>query len=381
MFRIDNATAVANLPIYAPPGPIPGFFSDGNPGAGQAATIVDAWWMTQIQEEILTVLNAAGIAPVKGRNTQLYEALEQLYTGTGEDPGAGRYLPLSGGTLVSPGDLTVSGTLVNSNGRMITVGGASPGMTFRNTGGGPVFNIHNAANFLCFGTADNNGSPTAALVVMNNLGNMQMPSLSVGGAVTVGATVTMGAGRSNGNFNVSGDLGTEGNFFCDFTATAAHLVANGVVTAHGLLNSFGNSYLGGHVHCNTTLAVANSITVGGAMNVSGILTATGGVYAGWDFVANNSTLSSPTGRLRFELTSGGELSRFEVNAAGIAYIPFGTNSIGFRWNGVNVDVMVDGAWAGVIPNALAEGEEPVELPALAARVAALAARVEALETA
>jgi hypothetical protein len=375
MFRIDNATAVATLPIYAPPGPIPGYFTDGNPGSGQPATIVDAWFLTQLQEEILTVLNAAGIAPVKGRNTQLYESLEQLYTGTGEDPGAGRYLPLSGGTLTSPGDLTVSGTLVNSNGRMITMGTASPGLTLRNTGGGPVFNIHNAANYLCFGIADNNGEPTSALVVMNNLGNMQMPSLSVGGAATVGLAVTMGSGHSYNNFIVGGTLTAQGNVNCSFTVAAENLAANGVVTAHGLLNSFGNSYLGGHVHCNTTLGVGNNVSVGGTV------TATGGIFAGWDFVANNNTLSSPHGRLRFELTNGGELSRFEVNCAGIAYIPFGTNSIGFRWNGVNVDVMVDGAWAGVIPNALAEGEEPVELPALAARVAALAARVEALETA
>jgi hypothetical protein len=51
MYRIDNDTVVPTLPAPGPPG-IQGFYSDGNETTGTPATIVDAWWLNMIQEEI-----------------------------------------------------------------------------------------------------------------------------------------------------------------------------------------------------------------------------------------------------------------------------------------------------------------------------------------
>lgn len=77
MFRIDNATAVPAAP--AAPGPsTPGYFTNGNPPSAVAATIVDDWWLNQLQEEILTVVTRAGLDPDKTDTTQLYQAILKL---------------------------------------------------------------------------------------------------------------------------------------------------------------------------------------------------------------------------------------------------------------------------------------------------------------
>ena len=86
MYRIDNPSSVSSRPVPGPPGS-PGWFTNGNPAAAQEATIVDDWWCNQIQEEIMTVIEQAGIVPDKASNSQLFEALNKLYLFS-EDLGA-----------------------------------------------------------------------------------------------------------------------------------------------------------------------------------------------------------------------------------------------------------------------------------------------------
>lgn len=77
MFRIDNPTAATILPTVPPPA-APGFFQNGNPAAGAPATVLDDWWLNQVQEEILAVITAAGLTPNKMDTTQLLQALRLL---------------------------------------------------------------------------------------------------------------------------------------------------------------------------------------------------------------------------------------------------------------------------------------------------------------
>lgn len=77
MFRIDNSTSVPAAPATPTPS-TPGFFTNGNPTAAQGATVVDDWWLNQLQEEILTVVTAAGLTPNKMDTTQLLQALRLL---------------------------------------------------------------------------------------------------------------------------------------------------------------------------------------------------------------------------------------------------------------------------------------------------------------
>jgi|HubBroStandDraft_3_1064219.scaffolds.fasta_scaffold00005_19 hypothetical protein len=127
MYRIDNPTAVAALPSIPPPGP-QGFFVNGNPQTGLVPTRVDDWWLNTIQEEIMTVIGAVGMQPNKNSRSQLYEAIQAIAYGA--TPELSAYLPLTGGTLAGPGNLTVQGHLAVSG--VVTAG--SEGIVYAGIG-------------------------------------------------------------------------------------------------------------------------------------------------------------------------------------------------------------------------------------------------------
>ncbi|SEJ21826.1 hypothetical protein SAMN04244572_03160 [Azotobacter beijerinckii] len=77
MHQIDVSSAAATPPASTGPG-TPGFFTDGNPTTGTPATIVPAEFLNAVMLEILNVLVAADIAPVKSNNSQLLSAINQL---------------------------------------------------------------------------------------------------------------------------------------------------------------------------------------------------------------------------------------------------------------------------------------------------------------
>ena len=53
-------------------------FHDGN-GVSELGTILPAWWLNQIQAELLAVLTAAGIQPNKAKTNQLADAIKQIF--------------------------------------------------------------------------------------------------------------------------------------------------------------------------------------------------------------------------------------------------------------------------------------------------------------
>ena len=100
MFRIDNVWAVPQLPVAEPPA-APGYFTNGNPAAGLDGTVLDAWWLNMVQEEILTVITSAGMAPSKTDSAQLHEAIRRIAEAS--NPDLAGFLPLVGGRLYRPG--------------------------------------------------------------------------------------------------------------------------------------------------------------------------------------------------------------------------------------------------------------------------------------
>ena len=52
-------------------------FKDGN-GTSELGTILPAWWLNQVQSELLAVLTAADIRPDKSQPNQLLAALNKL---------------------------------------------------------------------------------------------------------------------------------------------------------------------------------------------------------------------------------------------------------------------------------------------------------------
>ncbi len=73
MFRIDDATAAAALPTPEAAG-TEGYFTEGQPGVTEA-TLVRASWLNMIQEELRSIVVAAGLAPSKTTYNQLLTAL------------------------------------------------------------------------------------------------------------------------------------------------------------------------------------------------------------------------------------------------------------------------------------------------------------------
>ncbi|NMX99359.1 hypothetical protein HBO43_22470 [Pseudomonas veronii] len=96
MYQIDNSTAATTIPAPTPAGS-PGFFTDGNPATGVAATIMPAEFMNALMMENLNVLSAAGIAPAKGQYNQLALAISKIVSsGTSWDKITNKPTTLSG---------------------------------------------------------------------------------------------------------------------------------------------------------------------------------------------------------------------------------------------------------------------------------------------
>lgn len=74
MQRVKRSTAVAALPA-APVGGTPGYFAAPNPQAGVEATVPGYEWFNAIQEEICSVITAAGIALDGTNHGQLNAAI------------------------------------------------------------------------------------------------------------------------------------------------------------------------------------------------------------------------------------------------------------------------------------------------------------------
>lgn len=79
MFQTDQPTAVSSIPTPTAAG-TPGFFTGGNPGAGQPATIVDNDWLNMIQSELMNVVTASGQTPSKTTYTQVLAALSSMFS-------------------------------------------------------------------------------------------------------------------------------------------------------------------------------------------------------------------------------------------------------------------------------------------------------------
>jgi hypothetical protein len=78
MQRVTRSTAVAVLP--APPSGAgdPGFFTGGNPGTGTPATVPGYEWFNGVQEELISLIIAAGLSPDGDDNGQVAQAVENL---------------------------------------------------------------------------------------------------------------------------------------------------------------------------------------------------------------------------------------------------------------------------------------------------------------
>jgi hypothetical protein len=66
------------------PGTVDGLFSAGNPFESIASTVVDAVWLNGVQEELVAIIEAAGIVPSAATKNQVLAAIQVLF---GNGPG------------------------------------------------------------------------------------------------------------------------------------------------------------------------------------------------------------------------------------------------------------------------------------------------------
>jgi hypothetical protein len=95
----------------------PGFFTGGNPGAGQQATVPGYEWFNGVQEELIGMLTRAGVTPALGDVTQLRQSLDRLYGG-----GLATY---SANATLTPADAGLVLVNASSGARTITLPAAN----------------------------------------------------------------------------------------------------------------------------------------------------------------------------------------------------------------------------------------------------------------
>lgn len=77
MYQYDDPTVTAVLPASTAAGTA-GYFTDGSPSGGQAATILKAEFMNMLMMELVNLVDAAGIAPSKSDRTQVLQAVTEI---------------------------------------------------------------------------------------------------------------------------------------------------------------------------------------------------------------------------------------------------------------------------------------------------------------
>ena len=134
MHRIDVPSAATSLPAPSAYG-TPGYFQEGNPLTGVDATIVDEDWTNAVQEELVAIVLAAGIALDKTNRAQVLAAIRSLI-------GA---IPHGSQTISATGWFTVPAAVIEveiwagGSGSWASVSGTSGG---GGSGGGYVAQTH-----------------------------------------------------------------------------------------------------------------------------------------------------------------------------------------------------------------------------------------------
>lgn len=310
MFRIDNSSSVTIAP-QIPAAGIPGFFVNGNPRISLEATIVDDWWLNQLQEEILTVVEYAGLIPSKTNHRQLLEALQHLGLGAGQEG----FLPLSGGTLAGPGDLTVSGS----------------------------FTVHGASNINALAINGNDALTLFAQATQNARINFAIPTRhwSVGVTAEGGYWCTdHNAGQSRYNIDTAGNFTIFQRLRVPTIDVDSLLIRGGLVfpgyNNHSLTFGFITPYLGAWVDGNFQGYLVTN-TFSGAVSISGNFASQGQIQAAGALLGSSMVV---TGTSAF----GGVM---EVHT-GIRFSSGPTGQFQFTWDYAQAEahMTVDGSSQG-----------------------------------
>lgn len=227
MFRIDDATAAGSLPTPETAG-TEGFFTEGNPATGTHATKVRGSWLNMIQEELCSILAAAGITRAKTTYNQVLSAIRQLIQGaTFQSISASVASNALTGTFNAPATLNFRNTTL-SNGTPLSAS-VSNNLSLTVPSGATLGTVSGQPSRLVWLVAYNSGTP--ALCVVNLAGGVNLDETTlisttvISGASNAANVIYSASAISNSPFRIVG--------FCDITEATAGTWASGPTTVQG----------------------------------------------------------------------------------------------------------------------------------------------------
>lgn len=181
-------------------GNVSGQFSDGNPAVPTPATVVDASWLNDVQEEICKLIEGAGITLVKGTQTQLQQAVRNSLH-------------------------TISVTTTDSYG---VVGDA------RQSADSNAASVFGQGGGTAVGVRGDGGATTAGVLAQNANGGPGLYALSVGGGSSIAAKIERDPSSTRGALNivpVAGDPAApqNGDIWYNSTTNSLRCYVNGAI--------------------------------------------------------------------------------------------------------------------------------------------------------
>ena len=248
-------------------------FTEGDPAGGVPATLVTGVWLNDIQENLMAVLAAAGVAPTKGRAADLLDSLKGRLIGVQLITSSGTYTPTLGMRNIYVKGVGGSGG---------TGGCAATSSTQLSISGGSA-----------------SGSYAEAWLGASDIGVSK--SVIIGGAGAAGAP--SGAGGSGGTTSLGSLMicpGGGGSAFGTAFASTAFVISAGgqpgtISTGGNILNTAGSAGLYAISISNGTLSGsgANSPFGSGAVGLG--IGNTGSPGSGYGAGASGSANASSSG--------------------------------------------------------------------------------------
>lgn len=194
MYQIDEPGAPASMPAI-PAAAAAAWFQEGDPVNGLSLVAIRAWWLNQIQAELLAFLNAANVTPNKANTAQVLGAAMGLFQGRNFQVFS------NSGSWVAPANITAVEVMAWGGGGAGGAGGGGAGGG--GAGGGFWWGI----------TAI---TPGTSYPITIGAGGMNISPAGNGGTTSFGSliSVTGGTGGPEGAANtaVQGSTGAGNGF-------------------------------------------------------------------------------------------------------------------------------------------------------------------------
>ena len=156
MHRIDGAGATVDNK-----------FTDGDPVGGVQATVVTDEWLNDVQEELMSILTAGGITPVKGTQDQVLKAIRTLSVGV---IGSARNVKMSVAAASASATITADQIFVGTSlsGQVYRLASLSKSINLATTGaGGMDTGTAPASGYVAIYAIYNPTTATSALLATN----------------------------------------------------------------------------------------------------------------------------------------------------------------------------------------------------------------------